>query len=75
MSFQVCFKKVEDIVNFVSEVAEAPFHIDACCGSYIVDAKSVLGMMSIGIARNMELKLYTDDNVGELGQVIEAYAA
>lgn len=43
MCVQVCFKEVDEIVKFVNQVSEAPFQIDACYGSYMVeDRKSVV---------------------------------
>lgn len=75
MCVQVCFKRVDEILDFVSEMERVPFHVDACCGSYTVDAKSIMGMMSIGIGKKVELKLYTEDNTGELEHVIGNYAA
>lgn len=69
------FKKVEEILSFVSEVEVVPFHINACYGRYIVDAKSIMGMLSIGIGKNVELRFYTDENENELKKVVETFAA
>ncbi len=53
----------------------APFQIDACCGSYMVDAKSIMGMMAIGAGKKVELKIYSDEGIGNLEQLIRTYAA
>ena len=62
-------------MNFVNKVSEAPFQIDACYGSYMVDAKSIMGMMAIGAGKKVELKIYSDEGVGNLEQLIRTYAA
>ena len=75
MCVQVCFKEIDEIVKFVNKVSEAPFQIDACCGSYMLDAKSIMGMMAIGAGKKVELKIYSDEGIGNLEQLIRTYAA
>ena len=67
--------KKKKISHKINKVSEAPFQIDACCGSYMVDAKSIMGMMAIGAGKKVELKIYSDEGIGNLEQLIRTYAA
>lgn len=74
MNKRIRFNKVEDILEFVSLASSYPYHMDICCGSQTVDAKSIMGVMAVGIGRDLILKIYADDP-GDLYQKIEKYAA
>lgn len=74
MNKRIRFNKVEDILEFVSLASSYPYHMDICYGSQTVDAKSIVGVMAIGIGRDVILKAYTDD-AEDLCKKIEKYAA
>ena len=38
------------------------FDIDLCYGHYIVDAKSLLGILSIGLNKKVNIVLHTENN-------------
>ena len=54
----VSFKNPEEILNFVNTVAKYPYDMDMKHGRYIVDAKSLLGLMNLGFQKKIELKVY-----------------
>ena len=74
MSKEICFRDVNDILDFVSVATAYPYPMDICCGSLTVDAKSVIGVMAIGIGRKVTVKAYMDD-AGDLCEKIVKYAA
>lgn len=57
----IAFRSPEDILEFVSTVSEYEFDMDLVKGRYIVDAKSILGIMNLGVEEGLCLKMYTDD--------------
>ena len=70
----VKFKNPDDIRNFVKTVEKYPFNMDMKSGKYIVDAKSILGLMTLGLNKKIELKVY-EDNCGDLLRDIQPYVA
>ena len=46
---EVMFDSVEDVKRFVQQSEKQPEDIDVCCGSCMVDGKSILGILSLGI--------------------------
>lgn len=75
MNFCLYFNSIEEIVTFVNEISKFPYQMDLSCGSYNVDAKSILGVMSIGIKKRLLLHVYEeyDDLNGKLMKLITAY--
>lgn len=70
----IVFNKPEEILDFVNKVSKFPFDMDLQRGRFIVDAKSLLGIMNMGIGNKIELKIY-EENCQELKAQIEQYRA
>ena len=60
-AFTVRFTTIEQVQRFIDEIRKVPQDVDACHGHYIVDAKSVLGILSLSLGREVELILHSDD--------------
>lgn len=50
---QIKFKDVADVNKFVHLVSGYDSDVDLYCGSYCVDAKSILGIMTIDLRNQM----------------------
>lgn len=50
-----------DIVNFVNKMSQYPFHADLLCGSRMVDAKSLLGVLGFGMGKVLTLQVHEDE--------------
>lgn len=61
LSLEVKLSSVDDIRDFVDRCCELDCEIDLAAGRYIVDAKSLLGVFSVDLTRNLELSVYSDD--------------
>ena len=70
----VVFQSPDDILEFVKKVEKYPYNMDMKCGKYIVDAKSLMGLMNLGFAKEIELKVY-EDECDDLFKEIEKYVA
>ena len=71
---KITFKHPEEIREFVNMVSKYDFDIDVRRGHVVVDAKSLLGIMHLGLNNVMDLKLHSDD-CEELQKKILKYAA
>ena len=57
----VIFRKVEDMLDFVKTVENYPFDMDMKSGRFTVDAKSLFGLLNLGLEKKIELKVYDED--------------
>lgn len=71
---KITFRSPEEILEFVNTVSKYEFEMDMRRGRAVVDAKSILGIMNLGLNNEIELKMYSDDCT-ELRKQIEKYAA
>lgn len=58
---KVIFSNPDDVINFVKIVEKYPYDMDMKRGRYIVDAKSLLGLMNLGFDHEIELNVYDED--------------
>lgn len=70
----ITFKSPDDILEFVSTVSEYDFDMDLIKGRFRVDAKSMLGIMNLGVESGLCLRMYTDD-CGDLEERLMKFAA
>lgn len=71
---KVTFKSPQEILEFVNTVSKYEFDIDMRKGRVVVDAKSLLGIMHLGLNNEMELQMHSE-NCEELQEKIAKYAA
>ena len=55
---EVMFDSVEDVKRFVQQSEKHPEDIDVCCGSCMVDGKSILGILSLGIHKKLNVVIH-----------------
>ena len=71
---KLTFKTPDEIVEFVNTVSKYEFDVDVRRGRVVVDAKSLLGIMHLGLNSILELKMHTADGE-ELETGLLKYAA
>lgn len=70
----IIFSSPEDVLNFVRTVEKYPYDMDLESGRAVVDAKSLLGLMNLGLNKEIKLKVY-DENCQDLFDEISEYFA
>ena len=71
---KLTFKTPDETVEFVNTVSKYEFDVDVRRGRVVVDAKSLLGIMHLGLNSILELKMHTADGE-ELETELLKYAA
>lgn len=72
----IVFQNPNEILDFVNKVAKYPYDMDMKRGRFIVDAKSLLGIMNLGFKNEIELKVYEEESdCSELWTEIAPYLA
>ena len=62
MSMDIQLNNVQDAVLFVAQCNEYTENIDYKFDHYIVDAKSLMGVISAGFGRKCSVSINTDDS-------------
>lgn len=60
---------INDVKNFVNTVSKYDFDVDLVSGRYAVDAKSIMGIFSLDLAKPIKMEIYSDDCTSFLDEV------
>ena len=60
-TLNVVIPEMEDVKDFVFRANKLPFDMDLKNGSRIVDAKSLLGILYLGVGKVLHLELAKED--------------
>lgn len=71
-SFKVMLSSILDVKTFVEIVNEFDVDIDLVSGRYVVDAKSIMGIFSLDLARPVTMRVYVEDTE-EIEQKLEMF--
>lgn len=61
VSYSVCLRNSDNVKNLVSIVDKLNYDADLLDGSVVVDAKSLIGVMTMDLSEKLELRLHTDN--------------
>jgi phosphocarrier protein HPr len=60
-SVMIKLDTINDVKNFVNTVSRYDFDVDLVSGRYAVDAKSIMGIFSLDLAKPIKMEIYSDD--------------
>lgn len=57
----ISFRNPDEIVKFVNTVSKYDYDMDMKRGRIVVDAKSLLGLLNLGLNKIIKLQVYSED--------------
>ena len=52
--------RIDDVKTFVGAAQDMPFDIEIVSGKYVVDGKSIMGIFSLDLSKELTMTLNTD---------------
>ena len=59
--FTIKLDSIDEVKEFVALTNKCAFDIDLMSGRYAIDAKSIMGIFSLDLSKDLELKIHSDD--------------
>ena len=73
-SIKIRLQSIEDVKKFVNIMTQLDGYFDLASGRYVVDAKSVMGIFSMDLSKELELRvLETNEQEKELMEAIRPF--
>ncbi len=72
-TMKIMLVSIDDVKDFVRKTNELDCEADLTLGKYVIDAKSIMGIFSLDLSRELELSVHSDncDNfIAEIGKYI-----
>jgi phosphotransferase system HPr-like phosphotransfer protein len=75
LEIKLDLSNLESLVNFNKELTRISVDMDVSSGRYVVDGKSINGLLSLDLSKPLDCKVYTDENCTdeEVLEVLDAY--
>ncbi len=51
---------INDVKQFVNTVSRFDFDVDVISGRYAIDAKSIMGLFSLDLSKELQIKIHSD---------------
>jgi phosphocarrier protein HPr len=69
VSLNIMLNTINDVKNFVNLVSKYDFEVDLTSGRYVIDAKSIMGIFSLDLAKPIKLDARCGDDAKFLEEI------
>ena len=70
---QISLNSIDKVKSFVNSITQFDFDFDLISGRYVIDAKSIMGILSLDLSKPIELAIHSEANLEEIMEVIKPY--
>ncbi len=70
---KISLNSIDKVKSFVNDVAKFDCDFDLISGRYVIDAKSIMGIFSLDLSKNIDLSIHSEDNINEVLKMLEPY--
>ena len=60
-TFNMLLSSINDVKDFVNTVSRYDFDVDLTSGSYVVVAKSIMGIFSLDLSKPIKVEVHSED--------------
>ena len=69
---KISLNSIDKVKAFVNDITKFNTDFDLVSGRYVIDAKSIMGIFSLDLSNDLELRIHSD-NCGEFLDDIEEF--
>ena len=70
---KISLNSIDKVKSFVNDITKFDYDFDLVSGSYVIDAKSIMGIFSLDLSKPIDLNIHADDNVEEIMEMLKPY--
>lgn len=70
---QIYLNSIDKVKSFVNDISKFDYDFDLVSGRYVVDAKSIMGIFSLDLAKPLDLNIHTEEGVDEVLESLKLY--
>ncbi len=70
---KICLNSIDKVKAFVNDITKFDSDFDLVSGRYVIDAKSIMGIFSLDLSKDIDLNIHTEDNVNEILAALKPY--
>lgn len=70
---KICLNSIDKVKAFVNDISKFETDFDLVSGRYVIDAKSIMGIFSLDLSKNIDLNIHAEDNVDSILEALKPY--
>ena len=59
-TLQISLNSIDKVKSFVNDITKFENDFDLVSGRYVIDAKSIMGIFSLDLSKDIDLNIHTD---------------
>lgn len=70
---KISLNSIDKVKSFCNDIAKFDAEFDLVSGRYVIDAKSIMGIFSLDLSKDIDLNIHDDDNIDYILKKLEPY--
>ena len=70
---KICLNSIDKVKAFVNDITKFDSGFDLVSGRYVIDAKSIMGIFSLDLSKDIDLNIHAEDNIDDVLAVLKPY--
>ncbi len=70
---KISLNSIDKVKAFVNDVTKFDTDFDLVSGRYVIDAKSIMGIFSLDLSKQIDLNIHTEGDAAEIMEVLKPY--
>lgn len=70
---KICLNSIDKVKAFVNDITKFDSDFDLVSGRYVIDAKSIMGIFSLDLSKDIDLNIHAEDNIDDILAILKPY--
>lgn len=70
---KICLNSIDKVKAFVNDITKFDSDFDLVSGRYVIDAKSIMGIFSLDLSKDIDLNIHAEDNIDDVLAALKPY--
>lgn len=70
---KISLNSIDKVKAFVNDITKFETDFDLVSGRYVIDAKSIMGIFSLDLSKDIDLNIHAEDNVDNILETLKPY--
>ncbi len=70
---KICLNSIDKVKAFVNDITKFDSDFDLVSGRYVIDAKSIMGIFSLDLSKDIDLNIHAEDSLDEVMEALKPY--
>ncbi|MCI6498539.1 HPr family phosphocarrier protein [Lachnospiraceae bacterium HCP1S3_C3] len=70
---KISLNSIDKVKAFVNDITKFETDFDLVSGRYVIDAKSIMGIFSLDLSKDIDLNIHAEDNVDSILETLKPY--